>query len=206
MAGKSHKIVGIGFGKTGTSTLADCLKQLGYRHFTWNKHFYDAYAAGNMAEVDRVLDAHDSFDDWPWPELYRYVDARHPGSRFVLTRRKDVDTFLRSLDTHANRRSDKTRLWQIYGMPQGVFQPEVAAERYLRHTDEVRQYFAERPQDLLELCWETGDGWAQLAPFLGHPVPSTPLPKVYATPSDAEYWAQERRRRLIPRFIRQWLK
>jgi hypothetical protein len=40
----------------------------------------------------------------------------------------------------------------------------------------VRAYFAGRPDDLLEVCWEAGDGWKELASFLGQPVPALPFP------------------------------
>ena len=196
------KVVGIGFGKTGTSTLAACLRILGNRHMTWDKAFYDAYARGDQKAIDAALDAYDSFDDWPWPALYPHVDARHPGSRFVLTLRKDVDTFVRSLQTHTERRADKTRMWHAYGMMPGRFDADVARRRYLEHTEAVRAYFKDRPNDLLEVCWEDGEGWERLCAFLGREVPATPFPHVYATPSAAEYQRQERLRRWLPRFIR----
>jgi len=199
------KVVGIGFGKTGTSTLAACLRILGYRHMTWNKALYDAYAAGDTRAIDAALDAHDSFDDWPWPALYRHVDARHPGSRFVLTLRKDPDTFVRSLQTHTERRADKTRMWHAYGMQPGRFDPEIAKRRYVEHTVAVREYFKDRPQDLLEICWEDGEGWDRLCAFLGRAVPEAPFPHAYATPSDEDYARQERFRRWVPRFIRKLL-
>ena len=199
------KVVGIGFGKTGTSTLAACLRILGYRHKTWDKSFYDAYAAGDTAAIDATLDTYDSFDDWPWPALYRHVDVRHPGSRFILTLRKDPETFVRSLQTHTERRSEKTRMWHAYGMKPGTFDVDLARRRYTEHTDAVRAYFKDRPQDLLEVCWETGEGWERLCEFLGRAVPETPFPHAYATPDDAEYERQERLRRWLPRFVRKLL-
>jgi hypothetical protein len=205
MNGAGMKVVGIGFGKTGTSTLAACLRILGYRHKTWDKAFYDEYAAGNIEAIDATLDAYDSFDDWPWPALYRHVDARHPGSRFILTLRKDPDTFVRSLQTHTERRSEKTRMWHAYGMPSGRFDVELARRRYTEHTESVREYFKDRPGDLLEVCWENGEGWERLCAFLGRAVPETPFPHVYATPSAADFARQERLRRWLPRFVRKAL-
>jgi hypothetical protein len=205
MNGAGTKVVGVGFGKTGTSTLADCLRILGYRHKTWDKAFYDEYAAGNIKAIDAVLDAYDSFDDWPWPALFQHVDARHPGSRFILTLRKDPDTFVRSLQTHAERRSEKTRMWHAYGMPPGQFDVELARRRYVEHTESVREYFKDRPGDLLEICWENGEGWERLCAFLGRDVPEAPFPHAYATPSAADFARQERLRRWLPRFVRKAL-
>ena len=152
------KIVGIGLGQTGTSTLAACLRHFGYRHKTWDKALYDAYARGDMAAIDRVLDAYDSFDDWPWPMLYREIDQRYPGSKFILTLRDNPETWLRSLETHARRRVNRTRIWQFYGMAHGRFEAEKARQRYLQHAEDVRRYFKDRPEDFLEVCCERGDG------------------------------------------------
>ncbi|MBS34848.1 MAG: hypothetical protein CMO26_02860 [Thiotrichales bacterium] len=40
----------------------------------------------------------------------------------------------------------------------------------------VREYFSERPDDLLKIFWEHGDGFEQLCRFLGDPTPNTPVP------------------------------
>ena len=32
------------------------------------------------------------------------------------------------------------------------------------------------PDDLLEVCWENGDGWNELATFLGCELPTSPFP------------------------------
>jgi hypothetical protein len=200
------KVFGIGLGKTGTSTLADCLRQLGYNHRSWNKKIYDVYARGEMDEFWKVADAHDSFDDHPWPELYRSLDERYPGSKFILTVRKDADTWARSLETHARRRAKRTRVWHIYGMPQGQFDTEKVKQRYLAHNDEVRAYFKNRPNDLLELCWENGDGWEKLAPFLGKPTPPGPIPHTNKTMTERQFLAKHLWITFVPRFIRKGLR
>jgi hypothetical protein len=199
------KVIGIGLGKTGTSTLADCLRYLGYTHRSWNKKIYDIYARGEMEKIWKVVDAHDSLDDHPWPELYRELDARYPGSKFILTVRKDPDTWARSLETHSRRRANRTRVWHIYGMPQGQFDAEKVKQRYLAHNDDVRAYFKNRPQDLIEICWETGDGWEKLAPFLGKPIPPVPIPHTNKTMTERGFMIKNLWITLVPRFIRKAL-
>ena len=34
-----------------------------------------------------MVDRFDAFEDNPWPVLYKELDARFPGSKFILTRR-----------------------------------------------------------------------------------------------------------------------
>jgi hypothetical protein len=196
------KVVGVGLGKSGTTTLAQCLQHLGYRHRSFNRDIYDAYARGDMKAILSVVEKYDSFDDHPWPELYREIDARYPGSKFVLTVRKDPETWLRSLETKTMRRVERTRVWHIYGMQKGEFDVDKARQHYLRHNDEVRAYFKDRPNDFLEICWERGDGWEKLAPFLGKPVPQEPIPRANVTPDDRMFRLRELRKKLLPRFVR----
>jgi hypothetical protein len=59
---------------------------------------------------------------------------------------------------------------------------EFDADRWRRsyeaHAEAVRQYFADRPDDLLEMDITAGDGWDVLCPFLGMPSPTIPFPHV----------------------------
>ena len=47
---------------------------------------------------------------------------------------------------------------------------------YEQHLRNVRDYFANRPADYLELDVCDGEGWEKLSGFLGHPAPTTPFP------------------------------
>jgi hypothetical protein len=200
------KIVGVGLGKSGTTTLAKCLHHLGFRHRSFNRDIYDIYARGDMKRILEIVEAYESFDDYPWPLLYREIDKRYPGSKFILTVRKDPETWLRSLEKNVMRRVERTRIWHIFGMEKGKFDAEKARRRYLRHNEEVRAYFKDRPNDFLEICWENGDGWEKLAPFLGVPVPSEPIPQANKTLDDRDFARDELRRKLLPRFIRKAIK
>ena len=55
----------------------------------------------------------------------------------------------------------------VYGhaWPQG--HKDAFVKRYIDHNEDVVQYFAERPDDLLTNCWETGDDASTVARFLG---------------------------------------
>lgn len=48
---------------------------------------------------------------------------------------------------------------------------------YHRHHADVRRYFADRPDDLLEMRIAEGDGWEKLCPFLGVEVPDGEFPR-----------------------------
>lgn len=170
------KIIGVGLNKTGTTTLGECLRYWGYRHQSFSPLAFDLYVRGRCSEVLAYAGEFDSFDDWPWPLLYPQLDEAFPNSLFILTTRASAEAWYRSLCRHADRTGPTRFRTYVYGhaMPHGHRSEHIAL--YERHNWSVRQYFQGRPQHLLEVCWENGDGWQQLAAFLRKPIPSVPFP------------------------------
>ena len=173
---RSPKVFGIGFHKTGTSSLGQALRLLGYR-------VRGALRLADPRGMEDVLEAalpylatHDAFQDNPWPLLYREMDRRVPGSKFVLTVR-DMDGWIRSATTFFGKRETPMRRW-IYGPGAGspVGNEELYVERHRRHVEEVMEYFRDRPGDLLVLRVLEGEGWETLCPFLGQPIPPVEFP------------------------------
>jgi hypothetical protein len=71
----------------------------------------------------------------------------------------------------------KPAWWDVvFGVEPDEWDYEKSAERYERHNREVLKYFANRREDLLVACWETGDGWATLTNFLHKRCPNEPFP------------------------------
>lgn len=191
----SGKVFGIGYNKTGTTTLALCLQHFGYRHKSSDLELTRLVGRGEIEPVLEHAESYDSFEDWPWPLIYRELDARFPGSLFILTVRRSSEVWLRSLKRHALL-TGPTEFREIaYGhaLPAGHEAEHIA--RYEEHNREVRAYFGSRPHQFLEVCWETGSGWEDLARFLGHPVPDLPLP--HANRSD------RKRKRLLKARLKQ---
>jgi hypothetical protein len=168
------KVFGIGFHKTGTKSLARALVQLGYRVTGSNDVYNPAIAHEVHGLVDRLLGQYDAFQDNPWPVLYRDLDRRCPGSRFILTVRPP-DEWLHSVLNHFGGDSTPMREW-IYGVGAPRGSEEIFLRRYERHNREVLEYFRDRPGDLLVLRITEGEGWEKLCPFLGKPVPPVPFP------------------------------
>ena len=159
------KVFCIGFHKTGTSSLSAALKKIGYR-VTGPNGVDDANIATNVvAMADRLVDQFDAFQDNPWPIIYKELDAKYPGSKFILTLR-DSTSWITSGVKHFGIRETPMRNW-IYGVgcPEG--NEIIYVERFEKHNEEVRQHFQDRPQDLLIMDLAKGDGWEKLCPFLG---------------------------------------
>jgi len=162
--------------RTGTTTLAECLRLLGYRHAPYAGELLGEVLAGRPDGALAMLPAWDSFNDWPWPRLYRQLDEACPDARFVLTLRRNTDTWFRSVCGHAQRTGPTEERRLLYGHPDPQGRRREYAAVYERHNRDVMQYFAGRPESLLTVCWETGSGWSSLCAFLGVEVPQRPLP------------------------------
>jgi hypothetical protein len=171
------KVFCIGFQKTGTSSMRDALQQLGYRvtgvfgRETPLAELRETFVATGLTIAERF----DAVEDMPWPLMFRELDAAFPGSRFILTLR-DTDRWYSSIAAHFGPKG--------YHIQQLTYGDDAATpvgheERYKQvyeaHNAAVTDYFADRPQDLLVMRLEQGDGWDQLGAFLGEPVPGGPF-------------------------------
>lgn len=176
---KSAKVFGIGLNKTGTKTLGKCLSDLGYRHSSYDLTLLEQVRRGDLRELRNVVDSHDSFEDWPYPLVFDQLDVLYPGSRFILTRRRSPQVWLSSLEAHSlrtdPREGSRTRAL-AFGWPFPQLNPEAHIGFYEAHLARVRHYFRNRPNDLLEVCWEEQSSWDPICSFLDHPVPAHPFP------------------------------
>lgn len=170
----NEKVIGIGFHKTGTSTLGTVLKKLGYK-VTGSRPELAKYLINNDLEsVFKKARKYDAFQDNPWPLLYKEFDKRYPNSKFILTIR-DEEKWIKSAVNYFNTRDSEMRNW-IYGAGHPKSNEKVYLERYRAHNKEVLEYFKDRKEDLLIVNWENGDDWESICDFLNKPIPEKPFP------------------------------
>ena len=186
MTGKP-KVFGIGFQKTGTTSLGTIFDRLGYRVAGY--HQFRDMAGREAVTWDEITDRAlslaatvDAAKDTPWPLLYRELDAAFPGSKFIHVTR-DTQAWIRSavkdFGDHPNAIHQA-----IYGVPCPAGHEEVWTRRYERHNAEVAAYFRDRPEDCLHLRLEDGVSYEAVCDFLGEarvgegvPVANTRLRK-----------------------------
>jgi len=178
MTSARPKIFCIGFQKTGTTSLHAALSRLGYRTAAvvgrdWTAERLAAEGAALCIETAKDFDA---AEDMPWPVFFRELDAAYPGSKFILTVR-DGERWFASIENHFGDCADEMQAF-VYG--RDAASPRGNRARYLEihetHERAVRAHFADRPQDLLVMDLERGDGWRELCGFLGARVPDEPFP------------------------------
>jgi hypothetical protein len=170
------KVVGVGLNKTGTSTLGACLRHWGLKVASCNPEAFSLWRKGSYEKLLQWVDRYDGFEDWPWPLIYKEIDQKYPDSKFILTRRNNAEAWFASLEKHSERMGPTDMRKYIYGhvMPQGHKEEHIRF--YENHLRSVREYFKDRPDGLLEVCFEEGDGWEKLACFLGFEHPNIPFP------------------------------
>jgi hypothetical protein len=169
---KPHKVFGIGFHKTGTTTLGVILDRLGYRLAGFDEFRELARRESlEFGEVEeRALEIAQNVDaakDSPWPILYQSLDRAFPGAKFIhVTRDTDawIDSVVKDFGEHPNALREV-----IYGCRYPKGNEAIWIDRYERHNAEVREYFADRPDDCLFFKLEDGLDVAHICSFLGEP-------------------------------------
>ena len=174
------KVFGIGFQKTGTTTLGVIFDRLGYKTAGYHQFRHLAAREGVElseieAEVLRIAEEYDAAKDTPWPLFYQSLDCAFPGSKFIhVTRDPDkwIASAVKDFKNHPNAIHQA-----IYGVSCPKGHEEIWLERYERHNREVREYFADRTEDFLSLRLEDGITYEAVCDFLGEPRVGEGAPK-----------------------------
>ena len=186
------KVFGIGLSRTGSTSLTEALTILGLRavHFpadpVTQREYFEFFANPSDTLRLSLLDRYDALTDNPVSCVYRQLDKAYPGSRFIWTIR-DKESWLRSCELwwersvipfmeHSAALQSFMALvgTQAYGT--AYFDAELFSAAYDTHMTQVPGYFRSRDRDLLTLNICAGEGWPELASFLGRAVPKVPFP------------------------------
>jgi hypothetical protein len=186
------RVFGIGMHKTGTTSLHSALRTLGIESAHWKNAHWARAIWQEMQEHGKSWTVEHSYalSDLPMAILYEQLDRAYPGSKFILTTRNE-GAWLKSVENHWSHKHNPFRSqWDhdpfshcihkaIYG--QRGFDAVVFLTRFRRHNREVKEYFKDRPDDLLVMDMSNGSGWSDLCSFLDKPVPEVPYPKLLVT-------------------------
>ena len=168
------KIFCIGFQKSGTTSLEKAFRLLGYKVCGVTHELIPELQKKNFDALNRIVVQYDVFRDNPWPVIYKELDARFPGSKFILTVR-DEAAWIKSVVNHFDHTPSKM-LEFVYGVPYPAGNEELFLLTYRNHNADVQAYFKERPNDLLVIDLEEGNNWEKICSFLNIPVPGVAFP------------------------------
>jgi len=165
-------IFGIGFGRTGTRSLALALRGFGYRVAHWAELYRNLRM--DLTLNPEVFVAYDALIDCTMPLMYRELWA--PEHKFILTIR-NVNDWYQSVIRH--RRSCSTTALkrklrkEIFGV-EDLHEPSLKYA-FLRHEINVKNFFRDK-DNLLILDVDSKDKWGLLCPFLGKERPDITYP------------------------------
>ena len=171
------------------------LRELGYRLSNQEEAelLLDDWGRRDFTRILKHCKTADAFQDIPFslPGTYQAVDEAFQGSKFILTERDDAETWYASLtrfhtkivgkdrlptaqDLQEFTYREKAWLWKSHQLTYGIdestlYDPEIYMSHYKAYNAGVKEYFAERPDDLLVLNVGDGDAIERLCDFLGVP-------------------------------------
>jgi hypothetical protein len=190
---KKRKVFCIGLNKTGTTSMAAALRQLGYKvgEQSVAELLIEDWSRRDFRSIVRYCRSADAFQDIPFSLDYTYqaLDSAYPGSKFILTVRSSGDQWYASVVSFHTKIVGKNRLptaadlkefpyrqrgwlWQvtqlIYGDAEdSLYDRETFIRRYEEHNRRAVDYFRHRPDDLMVLNLADPDAMKRLCSFLG---------------------------------------
>ncbi len=174
-----EKVICVGVSKTGLKSLGHALRLLGLSHFDFDISACEQFRDGDIQSLLRIARDVDSVSDWPWPLMLDALDAEFPDAKYILTTRKDPETWLQSYVTHCENKGGQSE-W--LGWVTGLVDPHSNGQAYMDfYNDHNRRIEAvisnaDAQGRVLRVTWETGDGWDELCEFLNKPAPDVPFP------------------------------
>ena len=175
------KVFGIGLSRTGTTSLTEALRLLGYNAVHCPLSIV-AFNGTGLKLSPRVVGRFDAFTDSPVARMYQELDDAFPGSKFILTVRP-LDKWLNSVRRMRPSFVLLKALPKVRQLARDLcgttsFSDDTALERaFINHSRRVREYFGGRlDRDLLVLDVAAGDAWERLCAFLGKEKPSLTFP------------------------------
>ena len=188
-----NKVIDVGVAKTGSASLGRAYQILGLKRKSWDPHLFEQFCAGQFDEIIETAKHYDAFEDSPWRcvKMWKLMDVEFPGSKFILLER-DLDSWVKSYINHFSEQQNRNDIDPIYlksGLEDDL---DKVAQHYIRSTGKAREYFKDRPDDLLVMNVCEGDGWEKLCPFLELPIPDEPFPHDNKTPDRTPVRARSR--------------
>jgi len=196
------KVVGAGFGRTGTLSLKTALERLGFgpcyhmvEVFPRPEHvkMWHRLAFENSMDWDLLFGGFQATVDWPSARWWREIAEHYPQAKVLLSVRDPEAWYKSMIETiyQPMKSPVPDDAPEIIRLQTGMVRKSIlgetfdnrfedkahALEVFKRHNQEVRD--AIDPARLLE--FDVREGWAPLCRFLEVPVPDEPFPRLNDT-------------------------
>ena len=196
----SLKLIGAGFGRTGTLSLKFALEKLGLApcyhmmevlaHKDFREYWASA-ARGETPDWDVIFDGYQATVDWPGATYWKELAEYYPDAKVLLSVRggegwyKSVMNTIYGAENRARFEvlpADHPRRVMIDRIFKTTFDGQIedkdhAISVFNKHNELVKETI---PADRL-LVYEVGSGWDPICEFLGVPVPDEAYPNSNST-------------------------
>jgi len=183
------RVIGTGFGRTGTDSMREALNILGFgrcHHMheviadEHQKQMWRALAQGVTADWEKLFEGYHSCVDWPSAYYWRELIVAYPEAKVLLTHRSAESwwaSFEKTILAGLRKSTDPLSIGLAL-IRDKVFSGQMgdkahAMACYEANVKAVRETV---PASRL-LVHELGDGWAPLCAHLGVPVPAVAYPE-----------------------------
>jgi hypothetical protein len=196
------KVVGAGFGRTGTLSLKVALEKLGCgpcyhmaEVFPRPEHvaMWHRLAFENTIDWDELFGGFQATVDWPSARWWREISAHYPDAKVLLSVR-DPEAWYKSMsDTIAQpmREPAPDSAPEIIRLQSQMIRKSVLTETFdnrfedKAHAIEVFKRHSQEVRDAIDparlLVFDVREGWAPLCRFLDVPIPDEPFPRLNDT-------------------------
>lgn len=184
----SLKVIGTGFGRTGTDSMREALNILGFgptHHMREifedpnQKKLWRDLAGGAKPDWDALFDGYSACVDWPSAFYWRDLVNVYPDAHVLLTWRTPESWWNSFEKTILNviRTSDDKNSLGLMLIAEQVFggRPDDRKHAIKTYKDNVDEVIATVPENRL-LVYKIGDGWGPLCAHLGVDVPHEEYP------------------------------
>jgi hypothetical protein len=187
-----NKIFCLGEGKTGTTSLNKAFLDLGLKSIHHgspeSKNFRELKENARLInnqinecqKQGRKLLTHisdyDAYSDiWAIRQNFEILDRQYPNSKFIYTDRS-LEKWLDSMRRHVER--------NVINVANNLYETKLTTieeEKWITNKNElfrrIKEYFADRPEDLLIIDITKGDGYEKICPFLNLNIPKNSFPQ-----------------------------
>ncbi len=190
------KVIGPGFGRTGTNSLRRALEVLGFgpchHMYEFGAHSeqlpnWEALARGETVDWDEVFAGYHAQVDWPGARFWRELCAHYPDAKVVLSVRepqgwydsmeKTIVPYLEKRGSHEDEDRNRRSLMNYELINVQTFDGHIAERKYAvqKFNDHIAEVQAEIAAERL-LTFDVREGWGPLCAFLGVDVPDVGFP------------------------------
>jgi hypothetical protein len=199
------KVIGSGFGRTGTMSLKRALEQLSFgpcHHmeevFAHPEQvpYWQAVVARRAVNWEEVFAGYHSQVDWPGAHVWQELAAAYPQAKIIHTVRPEEQwwkSFSQTIATLLSSYQEMPRQPHVRAIMEvateiiaqtiggSLTDRQAALAAFRRRTEQVR---AAIPAERL-LVFDVTEGWQPLCAFLDVPAPTTAFPRLNST---EEWW------------------